>query len=172
MTAKKMTGLIYSSLLAAMVCAATLVIRIPSPTGGYVNAGDCVVLLGAWLLGPWYGAAAAGLGSMLADLLMGYTAYVPGTLLIKGADALVAGLLFRSMGRRAVAQIVSGLIGELIMTAGYFTYTALLLGRGPGAAASIPGNLVQGGVGLLLAMLLFHALRHTGLEQKASSIHK
>lgn len=166
MTEKKLHSVIYSALMAAMICAATLVIRIPSPTGGYVNAGDCVVLLAAWLLGPWYGAAAAGIGSMMTDVLMGYAVYGPGSLVIKGLDAMVAGLIFRSMGRRTAAQIVSGLAGEAVMTTGYFLYTALLLGRGWGAAVSIPGNLVQSGVGLGLAMLLFHALRYTGLAEK------
>ena len=31
--------------------------------------GDVVVLVSAWVLGPVYGSAAAGIGSMLADLI-------------------------------------------------------------------------------------------------------
>ncbi len=38
------------------------------------------------------------------------------------------------------------------MVAGYFGYAALLLGKGIGAAASVPGNLVQGAVGLVIAL--------------------
>ena len=161
MQSVKLRKIAHSAVLAAMVCAATMVIRIPSPTGGYVNPGDGLVLLCSWLLGPWYGGAAAGLGSMLADLLMGYAHYAPGTLLIKGFEAVAAGLLFRALGRGLRAQLVSGFVGGIIMTAGYFGYTALLLRRGLGAAASVPGNLVQAGVGILLGVLLYHALRHT-----------
>jgi uncharacterized membrane protein len=163
---KKLRILIYSALMAAMVCAATAVIRIPSPTGGYVNAGDGVVLLCGWLLGPWYGGAAAGVGSLLTDLLMGYAHYAPGTLVIKGLDAVAAGLIFRSMGRSFRGQLLGGVAGEVIMTAGYFGYSALLLQRGLGAAASVPGNLVQGAVGLVTAVLVLQALRRTSLEQK------
>ena len=58
--------LVMTALLAALSCVATLVIRIPSPTGGYMNLGDTVVLLGAYLLGGAYGAAAGGIGPALS----------------------------------------------------------------------------------------------------------
>lgn len=161
MESLKIRKIAHSAVMAAMVCAATMVIRVPSPTGGYVNPGDALVLLCGWLLGPWYGGAAGGLGTMLADLLAGYAHYAPGSLLIKGLEAVAAGLLFRSLGRGLRAQVVSGFIGGIIMTAGYFGYTALLLGRGLGAAASVPGNLVQAALGLVLGILIERALRHT-----------
>ncbi|MBO5489614.1 MAG: ECF transporter S component, partial [Eubacterium sp.] len=74
-----------TALFAALTCVATMVIRIPVPaTGGYLNLGDGFVILCGILLGPAYGFLAAGIGSGLADLLAGYTQYVPGTFLIKG----------------------------------------------------------------------------------------
>lgn len=150
----KIRKLVMSALLAALVFVATMVIRIPSPTGGYVNLGDGFVLLSGWLLGPWYGAAAAGIGAMLTDLLAGYTYYVPATLIIKALDAMVAALIWRSMGRKRGALVVSGIVGELIMVAGYFGFTALLLGKGLGAALSIPGDLVQGATGIVIGIVL------------------
>ena len=69
MNDKKIRKLVLAALLAALVCVATMVVQIPSPMQGYVNLGDCFVLLSGWLLGPGYGAAAAGIGSMLVDLL-------------------------------------------------------------------------------------------------------
>lgn len=45
--------LVFAALFAALSCAATMVIRIPTPIGGYIHAGDAVVLLSAFLLGPW-----------------------------------------------------------------------------------------------------------------------
>lgn len=87
---------VMTALLAALACVATMVIRIPSPTGGYLNLGDTVVLLGAFLLGPLYGAVAGGIGSMLADLLSGYMIYAPATLVIKAGMAVVAGVLYRA----------------------------------------------------------------------------
>lgn len=155
---QKVRKLVLSALMAALVYVATSIIQIPSPVNGYVNLGDCFVLLSGWLLGPWYGAAAAGIGSMLVDLLSGYGHYVPGTLIIKGLDALVAALIFRALGRGKTAMLVSGIVGETIMVLGYFAYASMILGMGLAAAASIPGNIVQGiagiAIGLALAVLL------------------
>ena len=62
---QKVRKLVLSALMAALVYVATSIIQIPSPVNGYVNLGDCFVLLSGWLLGPWYGAAAAGIGSSM-----------------------------------------------------------------------------------------------------------
>ena len=55
--------LVTAALLAALTCIATMIIKIPSPMKGYLNLGDCVVLLAGWLLSPMYGFLAAGIGS-------------------------------------------------------------------------------------------------------------
>ena len=150
---QKTLKLVLSALMAALVYVATSIIQIPSPVNGYVNLGDCFVLLSGWLLGPWYGGAAAGIGSML-DLLSGYGHYVPGTLIIKGVDAMAAALIFRALGRGKTGMLVSGIVGETIMVLGYFFYASLILGKGLAAAASIPGNIVQGIAGIAIGMAL------------------
>ena len=55
---------------------------------------------------------------------------------------------------------------EVIMVAGYFGYKALILGKGLAAAASIPNNLVQAAVGIVLSVVLYTAL------SKVPEIHK
>ena len=127
-----------------------------------------VNVLCAVLLGPWWGGAAGGIGSMLADLVLGYGHYAPGTLIIKGLMALVGALIFKAFGKSSVGALISGLVSEIIMVAGYFGYAALLLGKGIGAAASVPGNLVQGAVGLIAGFLLLQVARRTHLEEKVS----
>lgn len=163
MRKRKWEKLVFTSMFTALTCIATLVIQIPSPMNGYLNLGDALVLLGAWFLGPAYGAFAGGVGSMLADLLSGYAYYAPGTLVIKALVALVAALVFQALrnkvGEKGPAQIISGILGECIMIAGYFGYACLLLQKGLAAAASIPGNLVQGGVGIVAATVVYLALR-------------
>lgn len=64
-------------MFAALSCAATMVIQIPIATG-YLNFGDGLCLLAGWILGPWYGFAAAGLGGVLAVLLEQAVCRVPG----------------------------------------------------------------------------------------------
>ena len=162
----KIRKLVLSALLAALVCVSTMILPIPSPTGGYVNPGDAFVLLGGWLLGPWYGAAAAGIGSALTDLFMGYTFYAPGSLVIKGVTALLASVLHSVFGRRAWSLPLSAAIAELWMTLGYFLFTSLLLGKGWAALLSVPGNLVQGAVGLVIGCTLLHVMHRYHLPEK------
>lgn len=64
--------LVLAAMFAALSCVATMVIQIPSPMSGYVNLGDCFVLLGGVVLGPVWGFLAGGVGSMLADVILGY----------------------------------------------------------------------------------------------------
>ena len=163
----KILRLVFTGLMTALVCVATMVIKIPVPaTGGYLNLGDAFVLISGWLLGPLYGFFAAGVGSCLTDLLAGYFSYVPGTFLIKGCMGLVAALLmFRGKGGR-VTRIVSALVAEFLMVAGYFLYENFVLGYGMGAAASVLPNMLQGAAGFVIGLFLFELLEKTGLQEK------
>ena len=162
MTDKKLHRLVLAALFTALTTVMTMVIQVPSPMQGYVNLGDCGVLLSAWVLGPAWGGAAAGIGSMLADLLSGYAHYAPGTLVIKTCMAVAAALILRAFQRgdrpSLAGQLAGGAAAGTILVAGYFGYACLLLGKGLAAAASIPGNIVQGiagiAIGLALAVLL------------------
>lgn len=159
----KVKKLVLTALFAALTTVMTMVIRVPSPTQGFVNLGDCAVLLSAWVLGPVYGGAAAGIGSMMADILASYIHYAPGTLIIKFFMALVAGLIFKAFstehtGKRLGVQLLGGVVAEVIMVLGYFSYCATFLGYGLAAAADIPGNIVQGVIGLVIAIAVYTLL--------------
>lgn len=169
MSDSKVYKLSVTALLTALTCVATMVIKVPTPTQGYVNLGDVIVLLCGWLLGPGYGFFAAGVGSALTDLLGGYMAYVPGTLVIKGLMAVTAYFLtFGGKEGRTAARVVSAFAGETVMVLGYFAYEATFLGYGMGAAASIPGNAVQGVAGIAGSLLLYTLLTKSGvLKRKA-----
>ena len=160
----KLQKVVLAALFAALTYVATNLIHIPTPgTNGYVNLGDCMVLLGAFLLGPLYGAAAGGIGSMLSDLLLGYMSYAPFTLIIKGLMALCAALIFRAAEKKlgsTASAVTAGLAGECLMVLGYFAVESTVLGFGLAALASVPGNAVQGIVGLALGTALYQALAH------------
>ena len=145
-------------MLAALTCVATMVIKIPSPLNGYINLGDCIVLLSGWLLSPVYGFFAAGLDSALADLFSGYAAYAPATFLIKGLMALIAcgGVkLFQKRVDKQFSRIISGVTAELFMIAGYWLFEGFLYGF-ISSAVNIPANGLQGLAGLILGILLIH----------------
>ena len=154
----KIKKLVVASLLAALTCVATMIIKIPSPLEGYLNLGDCIVLVCGWMLPPVYGFAAAGLGSALADLFAGYVAYVPATFVIKGVMALVAfygyKLTHRKLGNLP-ARIMSGTVAEIVMILGYFLFEGILYGFGP-SVVNIPANAVQGLAGLVLGIILMN----------------
>lgn len=156
---EKLIKLVLAALFAALTCVATMLIHIPMPaTNGYINLGDGMVLLGAFLLGPVYGMAAGGLGSMMADVLLGYAAYAPGTLVIKGLTALCAALVLRAVHGKMTGLAAGAVLGEIVMVLGYFAYEGLALGYGAAAAASIPGNAIQGAAGVVVGILAYKAL--------------
>ena len=148
--------IVIAALLAALTCVATMIIKIPSPLKGYLNLGDCIVLLAGWMLSPVYGFLAAGLGSALADLFSGYLVYAPATFVIKGLMALVAyygfKLLHKKLGNLP-SRIITGIAAEVIMILGYFVFEGFLYGFGP-SVVNIPANGVQGVAGLILGCIL------------------
>ena len=148
--------IVIAALLAALTCVATMIIKIPSPLKGYLNLGDCVVLLSGWMLSPVYAFLAAGLGSALADLFSGYVVYAPITFVIKGLMALIAFYGFKLLNKRlgdVLSRIISGISAEITMILGYYLFEGFLYGFIP-SAVNIPANAVQGVAGHVLGVLL------------------
>lgn len=88
--------------LTAIVTVATMFLSIPIPgfSGAYMNAGDAAVYLCAYMIGGWWGAACAGIGSALADILLGAMVYAPATFIIKGCMALIAFMIMNALTAR------------------------------------------------------------------------
>jgi uncharacterized membrane protein len=127
------------------------------------------VNLCAWILGPAYGAAAAGIGSALADLLSGYTIYCPATLIIKALMAVAAFYVFHVLSRKHgsfSARIIAAVTAELIMILGYAAFEGVLYGSFATAVASISGNIVQGVFGAAASVALFSLLSHRSTVAK------
>lgn len=156
----KLKKTVLAALLAALTCVATFIIRIPSPLNGYINLGDCVVLLCGWLLGPFYGFLAAGIGSGIADLSAGYIIYAPVTFLIKGIMAVAAYYIFNlfSKSKSLIGLILSGIVAEIIMIGGYYIFEGFMYGFA-GSLVNIPANAVQGIAGIACAVPLFGIIK-------------
>lgn len=177
--------LVLCALMCALTCVATMVIRIPTPTMGYIHPGDALVLLCAFLLGPLPGALAAGIGSMLSDFFSGYLSYVPATFLIKAITAFLAGAIAwghrkataaggRNFRELSMPRLISGgVIGEAFMVIGYFFFEIFLMALTAGdgfssaslaagtasAASGVPFNIVQGLFGIAVSCVLYPFLR-------------
>ena len=157
----KTQKIVMAALLAALCCVATMIIKIPSPLKGYINLGDCIVLVAGWMLSPAYAFLAAGLGSAFADIFSGYATYAPATFVIKGLMALIALYGFRLLNKRlgnAPSRIISGFIAEAIMVLGYFVFEGFLYGFAP-SIVNIPANAIQGVGNLILGVLLIIAFQ-------------
>jgi uncharacterized membrane protein len=80
----------------ALVSVATIAFSVYVPqTHGFFNVGETMVFTTAILFGPLIGGFAGGVGSMMADILLGYPYYAPATLIIKGAEGGIVGYLSR-----------------------------------------------------------------------------
>lgn len=159
MSNDKIKRIVWTGLFIALTTVATVIV-IPVPmTNGYVNAGDALVILGAFLLGPGWGMLAAGAGAALADVFLGYFIYAPATLVIKALMALVAStLITRAKKKSSVLPAVAGaVLAELVMIAGYFFYEWALYGAA-GAIGALFGNAIQGVFGAAAGSVLYFAL--------------
>lgn len=144
--------LAYIALFAALVAVATMVINIPLPAvQGFINVGDSLIFVAGLLFGPVVGGLAGGIGSAIADLLLGYAHWAPWTLVIKGIEGVIVGYLAT---RPLVAMPVAG----LWMVFGYFIAAIFFYGFQP-ALVTIPMDLLQALSSVVLGYLLFKALR-------------
>ena len=161
----KTQRIVMASLLAALCCVATMIIKIPSPLKGYLNLGDCIVLLSGWLLSPTYGFAAAGIGSALADMFSGYIVYAPATFVIKGIMAIIAHYCFKGMNKKlgnTTSRIAGGALAEIEMILGYFIFEGFMYGFAP-SFVNIPANGVQGVTGLIIGLILVKIFEKTNM---------
>ena len=163
---KKTTRIAVAALFAALTCVATMIIKIPSPLKGYLNLGDCIVLLSGWMLSPVYGFLAAGIGSALADLISSYVTYVPATFVIKGLMALIAFYAFKGLRGHIgslPSRIVAGVLAEVEMVLGYFVFEGFMYGFAA-SVVNIPANCVQGAAGIILGTVLIKIFEKTGIK--------
>ncbi len=172
--------IVLTALLAALTVAGSAIrITIPVDIAGTTSfhLGNILCALSGILLGPWYGAAAAGIGSAIYDMLNPlYISEAWITFLTKGAYGLAAGLVILC-GKKPWGYIratLSALTGAMVYAALYlgktFFYSGMLLkGLSAEAAAltvvtKLPATAFNALVAILAAPALAIAIRQA-LEQ-------
>lgn len=151
-------------LLTALVAVSTMVIKIPTvATEGYIHLGDSMIFLSAIMFGKKKGAIAGGLGSAMADLLLGYTHWILPTLIIKGIMGYGIGLIANQESDNLInlRNIVALIFGASWMVFGYFVTGGIMQGDFRVSAAGIPANLLQGFAGALIFIPIGIALKKT-----------
>ena len=153
------------ALMSALVMVATFAIRIPMvATDGYLNLGDGIILFCGVAFGPIPGLIVGGIGSALADMIAGYAHWILPTFLIKGAEGALAGLLFHFLRKgsknRFLYAGIATVPSAVLMVVGYFFASWIMKGSAAVAFTSVPGNAIQGAVGIALCyLLLFNTSR-------------
>ena len=141
------------SIAIVTVLVASVPVPIPA-TGGFTHPGAVAEIFVAVAFGPIVGMVAAGVGAALADLILGYGSWAPLTLIAHGSLGLLAGWLSRGRGKGGM--FAGWIAGGLALVALYFIGQATVYGLGvAGAAAELPINLFQVGLGVLGLGLYF-----------------
>ena len=172
--------LVFAGVFAAItyVVFTFLAIRVPTPGGGQVSIhlGNAFVVLGALLLGSYYGGIGGAIGLTIADLIDPvYIVEAPITFVIKFIIGLLAGIVAHKLGhitretdrqkilRWVIAATVAGLAFNAIFDPilRYF-YKILILGK-PLAEVSLKINfgvtLLNSVVSAFIVVILYMALR-------------
>lgn len=173
LTTKK---IVLAALMAALTCVgSTARIVIPLDIGGTTafHLGNIFCALSGILLGPWLGGAAAGLGSLIYDVIF-YPAYISEcwiTFLTKGAYGLAAGLVICA-GRKdwgyiksVLATVAGAATYAVLYLAKTYFYSGLLVGGlTPDAAwlsvlGKLPATIFNAVVAIIFAPILAVAIR-------------
>jgi uncharacterized membrane protein len=159
-----------AAVMAALVAATTFLVQVPIPaTKGYLDFGDIMIFVSALTFGPFVGGFAGGVGSAISDTISGYAYFAPFTLIIKGAEGLIAGLISnRISGKRNVIAVA---FAGAEMVTGYFLAEFFGLSEGWAAASEVPFNILQiavgGIIGIPIAVILIKRLPAAWRNQRS-----
>lgn len=158
--------LTFTALFTALVYVFTAFINIRLPiaaNGGLVHLGNVPLFLCAIIFGKKTGAIAGGIGMALFDLLSGWTAWAPFTLVIVALMGYAVGAItekHKGLGFDVLAIFVAC----IIKVAGYYVAEGILYGNWVAPVTSIPGNLVQIGVAAVIVLIVVEKLRSIALK--------
>lgn len=168
---EKTYTIVMTAMMTCLVLLTTYTFKIPTPFQGYVHLGDAMIFLSVLTVGKKNGAFAAGVGSAMADLLGGYVAFAPWTLVIKALMAFVMGIFIDAMTKKQrktiklagvpLIEIVGMIIAGAVMVLGYGVADAVLAGNIWTGILSMPANCGQFAAGVIIASILAAALYKT-----------
>ena len=159
-------------------------ITLPGGDATSIHLGNAVCVLGALLLGGFYGGLGGAIGMTIGDLLDPvYVVYAPKTFLLKLCIGLITGLIAHTLGhistetdnrkvwKWTLAAAVGGLLFNVIFDPliGYF-YKLVILGK-PAAELALAWNIASTSINAVIStiasvavyMALRPALKKSGL---------
>lgn len=152
-------------MLIALVFVSTMLLNIKLPisaNGGLIHLGTAMLFIASILFGPKKGAIAGAVGMGLFDLVAGWTLWAPITFLTRGLQGYLIGKIAWSKGRNGNHfgfNLLAIIVSTPPMLAGYYVGEAIIFKSWIIPAASIPGDLVQTIIGVLVAIPACVALK-------------
>ncbi|MEK5333315.1 MULTISPECIES: ECF transporter S component [unclassified Lysinibacillus] len=159
--------LILSAMLIALVFVATLTLNIKLPikaNGGLVHLGTGMLFTASILFGSKKGAIAGAIGMGLFDVVSGWMLWAPITFVARGLQGYIVGKIAWSNGRKGNSipfNLFAMIISVPFMIAVYYVGEAILYANWIAPLASIPGDLVQNILGMIVAIPVCVLLKKT-----------
>lgn len=150
--------LILSAMCIALVFVATLLLNIKLPitaNGGLVHLGTAMLFIVSILFGPKKGAIAGAFGMGLFDLMSGWTLWAPITFIARGLQGYIVGKIAWSNGRKGnniAINLLATIVSMPPMIAVYYLGEGIMYSNWIAPAASIPGDLVQNILGVIISI--------------------
>jgi uncharacterized membrane protein len=152
------------AMITALTVALSSLFFIPIPgTKGFITLCDMGIYTASFLFGPIGGFLVGGLSGGLLDLISGYPQWAPFSFIIHGGQGLIAGFLYFKIKNNGFKVSASLFLGTVFMVVGYTLATALLF-TWPAAIASIPVNICQNLLGIVVTIPLVARLKKMNIK--------
>src|SRR3954467_9621457 len=161
----KTLDLIMTAMLVALVFIATVFLNIKLPisaNGGLVHLGTAMLFIASILYGPKKGALAGAIGMGLFDLVGGWVLWAPITIVARGLQGFIVGKIAWSNGRKGSSlalNVTATIVSIPFMIAVYYFGEVILYGNWIVPLTSIPGDLLQNALGMIIAIPVCIALK-------------
>ena len=164
-SSQKTMDLIITAMLVALVFVSTFFLNIKLPiaaNGGLVHLGTAMLFIASILFGPKKAALAGAIGMGLFDIVGGWTLWAPITIVARGLQGYIVGKIAWSKGRNGTSiafNVIATIVSIPFMIAVYYIGEGILYGNWIAPLASIPGDLVQNILGIIVAVPVCVALK-------------
>ncbi|MEG2984080.1 MAG: ECF transporter S component [Peptostreptococcaceae bacterium] len=161
----KTRDLVETALLISLVFVATRFINIRLPiasNGGLVHLGNTMLFISSIVFGKKKGACAGAFGMGLFDLLSEWAIWAPFTFIIRGVMGYIIGKISWSNNKRGndiTTNIFAIILSGAWMIFGYFVTEMILYGNYIQAMSSIPGNITQIVIGIIIGLPISKILK-------------
>jgi uncharacterized membrane protein len=164
-TSQKTLDLIMTAMLVALVFLSTFFLNIKLPisvNGGLVHLGTAMLFIASILFGPKKGALAGAIGMGLFDIVGGWLLWAPITIVARGLQGFIVGKIAWSKGRKGSSlalNVTATIVSIPFMIAVYYFGEVILYGNWIVPLTSIPGDLLQNALGMIIAIPVCVALK-------------